>query len=105
MSTITPSLLITSLRYSGTTTGSLIRLRVGPVGELYLGTIVLSKGKLNAATTGKVLQGTSDLPGSANITISAQFFDNIIARAGTPGLTIEVEYTNKGVVLNIFIGP
>lgn len=105
MSLFTPALLINTLRYSGTTPGSLIRLRVEVVPDLCLGTIVLSKGKSNAATTGKVVKGTGTVPGSANITISAQLFDNIVANAATPGQAIEVEYTSSSAVLNIFIGP
>ena len=101
---ITPSLLIRAIKYSGTTTGSLIKLSVAVASELYLGTISLAKGGPAEATTGKFSQGSTKSPGFADATISAELFDSILADAKVAKLAIELDYDPKqGLIRNVFI--
>jgi len=101
--TISPSLLIESVKYSGTTTGSLMRLVVQVVPALHLRTITLGKGEPGATTTGKLKAGTLAKPGLADATISAEFYDSIVADSKVATLAIEVEYTSKSLIKNVFV--
>jgi hypothetical protein len=96
--TITPSLLITRLTYSGTT---LMKLTVQVLPDVYLRTIVLARGASGAATTGKLVKGTAARPGLADVTISAELFDDVYADSKVVTMTIEVEY-NGTVVKNLY---
>src|SRR6187401_3079629 len=93
--TITPSLLIQGIKYSGTTAGSLLKLAVAVSPELYLGTIMLTKGKSAQATTGTFSQGNAKRLGAADATISAELFDSILADAKVAKLAIELDYDPK----------
>lgn len=100
---LSPSLLIKSLAYSGTTVGSLMRLTVVVLAELYLGTITLAKGAPGLRTVGTFKKGAPKGPGSADVTIRAELFDLIVQEASGHRLSIELEYTRQGAVTEVFI--
>ena len=104
---ITPTLLIRSLGYTGTTEDSSLKLSVVVLTELYLGTITLIKGQSAEATTGELVKGAPRRPGSAEGRISAELWDKILADSGTCTLTIELRYkmtsATKGTFDEIFI--
>ena len=99
---ITPSLLIKSIRFSGTAPGSMIKLSVQVLPDLYLGVITLVNGGPGAPTTGKLAKGTLSLPGFAEATISAELYAFILAEAKVSKLAIELQY-DKTVIKNVFI--
>lgn len=105
---ITPTLLIRSYTYSGTTAGSSLTLTVVVLGELYSGTITLIKGGAAEPTAGKVAKGAPKKPGLAEGRISAELWDKILADLGTFTLTIELRYrmttATTGTFNEIFIG-
>jgi hypothetical protein len=89
---ITPTMLIKSISYTGTTAGSALTISVVVLGELYLGTITLVKGGPSEATAGKVAKGSPKRPGLAESRISAQLWDKILADSASFTLTIELRY-------------
>jgi hypothetical protein len=100
--TITPSLLINSIKFSGTTEGSLIKLTVPVLDELYLGVITLAKGGPSAPTSGALRQGLPKRPGSADAVISSELYDFLISQANGAPLAIEIEYS-KTTIRNIYV--
>lgn len=105
---ITPTMLIKSISYSGITTWSAMILSVTVVSELYLGTIALIKGAPGTATTGTVAKGAPRRPGSAEGTISAQLWDQILSDSATLRLSINLRYAmttgTAGTFNEVFIG-
>jgi hypothetical protein len=105
---ITPTLLVRSLGYTGTTTDSSLKLSVVVLTELYLGTITLIKGGPGEPTAGRVTKGAPKKPGLAEGRISAELWDRILADSGTFTLTIDLRYTmtsaTTGTFNEIFIG-
>jgi hypothetical protein len=105
---ITPTLLIRSHSYTGTTADSSLKLSVVVLTELYLGTITLIKGGPGEPTAGKLTKGAPKKPGLAEGRISAEFWDKILADLGTFTLTIELRYrmtaATTGTFNEIFIG-
>lgn len=105
---ITPTLLVRSLGYTGTTADSSLKLSVVVLTELYLGTITLIKGGPGEPTTGRVTKGSPKKPGLAEGRISEELWDRILADSGTFTLTIDLRYTmtsaTVGTFNEIFIG-
>lgn len=99
---ITPSLLIRGLKFSGTTEGSMIKLAVQVLPDLFLGVITLANGGPAARTIGRLAKGTLTAPGSADATISAELYAFILAEAKVCKLAIELDYT-KTTINNVFI--
>lgn len=105
---ITPTLLIRSHTYSGTTEDSSLTLTVVVLTELYLGTITLIKGVPGEATAGTVVKGAPKKPGYAEGRISAELWDKILADAALFTLTIDLRYkmtsATRGTFDRIMIG-
>lgn len=103
---ITPALIVKSIAISGTTEGSLMRVTVQVLPELFVGTITLAKGALGQETSGKFKKGMSaKKPGSADATIGSELYDFIVAQSAAGAkLTLELEYTIEGAVLTVFVG-
>lgn len=105
---ITPTLLIKSISYSGTTADSSMTLTVVVMTELYLGTITLIKGVPGEATAGTVVKGAPKRPGFAEGRISAELWDKILADSAMFTLTIDLRYTmtsaTRGTFNRIMIG-
>lgn len=104
MASISPSLIIKSIKISGTTIGSTVRLTVQSLPELFVGVISLSKGPSAADTAGAFNKGTSKIPGTASATISGELYDFIVAQSALGAkMAIELEYTTKGAVNEVYI--
>lgn len=99
---ITPTLLIRSLGYTGTTTDSSLTLTVVALTELYLGTITLIKGEAGEETAGTLKKGTSKKAGFAEGRISAELWDRILADSTTFTLTIDLRYTMTSATTGTF---
>ena len=105
---ITPTLLIRSLGYTGTTPGEGLTLTVVVLTELYLGTITLIQGAPGEQTSGEVTKGSPRRPGLAEGRVSAELWDKILSDSATFTLTIDLRYTmttaTKGTFNRIMIG-
>lgn len=105
---ITPTLLIRSISYEGTAPSSAMTLIVTVVSELYLGNITLVKGPPGMATSGEYVKGAPRRPGYAEVRISAERWDKILADSAMFTLTIDLRYTptsaTRGTIDRIMIG-
>lgn len=88
----TPALLVKSIKFSGVTAGSMINLTVPVLPDLYLETITLTRGGPAAGMVGALSRGTLKKSGSANATISAEFYDLLLSRARASKLLVALEY-------------
>lgn len=104
-STVSPSLPVKTIAIGGTTPGSLMRINVQVLPQLFVGTITLSKGASGVATSGTFKKGLSaKQPGSVDATISAQHYDYIVTqKANGEKLAVELWYTIQGVILEVFV--
>lgn len=100
---ISPALLIKSISYAGTTEGSAMKLSVVVLPSLYLGTIILIKGRSGAATSGTFAIGSPKKPSSAEATISPQLWDQIISDSTTYKLSIELDYNSNRTINEVYI--
>lgn len=105
---ITPTLLIRSHNFTGTTADSSLTFSVVVLGELYMGTITLIRGGPAEPTTGTVNKGAPRRPGFAEGRISEELWDKLLADAAIFTLTIELRYkmtsASAGTFNEIFIG-
>jgi hypothetical protein len=93
----TPSLLVSSIKFSGVTAGSKIELTVQVLSDLYLETITLIRGGPAAATLGTLSKGTRKERGEASATISAELYDFVLSQARASTLLITLEHSETRV--------
>jgi phage tail sheath gpL-like len=105
MSTMSPSLLVKSISVGGSTPGSLMRITVQVLPELFVSIITLSKGDTAVATSGTFKKGTSaKSPGSVDATVSAEHYDYIVTqKTNGEKLAVELHYTTRGSILDVFV--
>lgn len=87
-----PALLVTDIKFSGVTVGSMIQLTVQVLPDLYLETITLIKGGPAVEIVGTLSPGSLKRLGSAKATISAELYDLLLSRAGVSQLLIALEH-------------
>ncbi|HEX2874354.1 MAG TPA: hypothetical protein VHP33_24035, partial [Polyangiaceae bacterium] len=92
-----PALLVSSVKFSGVTAGSIIELAVQPLPDLYLETITLIKGGPAAEAVGTLSKGTLKRLGSAEATISSELYDFVLAQARVSKLLITLEHSETRV--------
>lgn len=92
-----PALLVKSIKFSGVTAGSKIRLTVPVLPDLYLETITLIKGGPADTIEGTVSKGTLKARGSANATISAELYDFVLSQVRASKLLIRLEHSDAQV--------
>ena len=100
---ITPSLLIRGTTVTGVTAGSGIILTVVVLPPLFLGTIVLRRGAPGEPTSGQYAVGAPRRPSSAEVTISAEFWDRILEDSRTYTLTIALDYNSNRSINDVYI--
>lgn len=92
-----PALLVGSIKFSGLTVGSMIRLTVPVLPDLWLETITLIKGGPAAEVVGTLSKGTRKKLGSAKATISAELYDFVLSEARVSKLLILLEHSETRV--------
>jgi hypothetical protein len=92
-----PALLVGAIKFSGLTAGSMIKLTVPVVPDLYLETITLIKGGPAAEVVGTLSKGTLKRLGSADATISSELYDFVLAQARVSKLLITLEHSETRV--------
>lgn len=93
----TPALLVSGIKYSGVTAGSMIELTVQVLPDLYLETITLIKGGSADAIEGSLSKGTLKECGSAKATISAELYDFVLSEVRVSKLLVALEYSETRV--------
>lgn len=92
-----PALLIRSIKFSGVTAGSKIKLTVPVLPDLYLETITLIKGGPADAIEGTLSRGTLEGLGSAKATIGAELYDFVLSQVRLSKLLITLEHTKTRI--------
>lgn len=92
-----PAFLVEGIKFSGLTVGSMIRLTVPVLPDLYLETITLVRGGPAGEVVGRLSKGTRKKLGSAKVTISAELYDFVLSEARASKLLITLEHAETRV--------
>ena len=93
----TPALLVSSIKFDGVTAGSMIELAVQVLPDLYLETVVVTKGAPDDETLGILSVGTLKKRGQAKAKISAELYDYVLSQAQGSKLLVTLEYADTRV--------